>query len=255
MKRYILPSFQGTFPRRGLLLVLAGTVLFFSAMVSSQAKADPLEVSGAVTPSFVQDKSYEAFSSDRLSLVRVGADVRAGVGQVDGFEFLPLLSYRYGSDEGKVRLALDNDLVTHDILLGLRVRKGLLTWLSVFAEVSGGLLLAEIDSRITTSDGVDYTGGGSSGSSYHDQENTWTVGGLAGVELHLSKPWLESRGVDGFNFGGEVGIGYTRRGDLSIRPSLEGRDKNAIPLADEPSWGDVNLSCWFIQIGIEFRFF
>jgi len=253
------PSFRGTSPRRGLLqhfaLLSAMVLVSILLLVASRAGAEPLELGLDLSPTFLQDKNYEAFSSDRLSSLRLGADLRFEVGDVDGFAFLPMVGYRYASDSGTMRSMVKNDLTLHDVLVGLRVRKGLQSWLAVFAEVSGGMLYADLDSRIQSQSDYRVTGDMGTRDRYQDHQFTWSACGLAGLEFTLSKKWLESRNVDSFNFGGEIGAGYIRRGDIGFRPGLEGGDENSLHAAEEPSWGDVNLSGWLIQIGLEFRFF
>ena len=217
-------------------------------MASLQAGAEPLEIGLALTPTFVQDDAYEAFSEGDLAATRFGLDLRSEILHIRGFRIVPFVAYRTAFDDGNPYGVVKTEVAMRDFLAGIRVRKGLATWLFVFAEASGGLLW------------VDMSGKGQSNSldvkeRYWDDQTTWSVGGLAGLETRISRNWLRSRGVRWFNFGVELGAGYVRRGDMTFDPELESGEEYDLPTESSGSWGEVNLSGWLIQIGACFKFF
>ena len=236
--------------RTGLYILTAAIVCLYSTQVFANA----LELSLILEPSMLHDDVYEAFSDDNLYHTRLGADLRIKTGEVDGWEFLPVLSYRFASDSGTPGNMLNNELFIQDFLAGLRVRKELAFCLAIFIEAKAGLLWADLDSSISEERGYEFGDRIGTMRNYSDDAYTWTAGGLVGIETYISKKWLESRGVYNFNFGGELGLGYVRRGDLSFSPKLAGGDEHALPVTEAETWGDVNLSAFVIQLGIFVRF-
>lgn len=235
--------------RHPIAILIATALLTFGL----NASAEPLEVGLAITPTMLQDTGYEAFSTDNLSTARFGADLRFEVVSFGGFKLLPFVGYRIARDDGSPYHIVDTNLTLHDFAAGLRLRKGLLSWLSFFFEAQGGILLANMDASPTRSGDYPYGDMGSR-QDYKDTQFTWSAAGMAGVELQISKNWLRSRGVRKFGFGGEIAAGYVRRGDMAFEPEIEGGIDNAIEAETRP-WGEVNLSGWMIQIGVAFKFF
>ncbi len=228
---------------------------FFSLVAAlllnlNSAAAEPLEVNMALTPTVLQDAAYEAFSEDDLSALRMGVDLRFEVANLDGFKLLPLLGWRIATDEGYPYQASNTELLLNDLFLGLRVRKGILSWLGVFVEAQGGLTWVDIEAK---SD-MEMHGALAQRQDYKDSQLTWAAGGHAGIELQIPKSWLRKRNVKKFNFGGELSAGYIRRGDIDFHPKLEQGPQNAIQANTQP-WGNLNTSGWTIQIAANFRFF
>jgi hypothetical protein len=217
-----------------------------------KAAAERLEVGLAITPTVLQDGNYEAFSEADLYALRFGLDLKSEIASVGGFELVPLISYRIAFDGGEPYRILDTNLTTHDFLGGLRVRRDLVSWLAVFVEAVGGLLWAEFEGSISLSG---YEGYGIGRRDYTDRRLTWQAGGLAGAEVGLSERWLETRGITRFGFSGEIAGGYLRRGDTEFAPELEAGDEFALPVADAPNLGEINLSGWVIQVAASFKFF
>jgi len=228
-------------------------VLFSLLTIGGHASAERLEVNFAVTPTMLQDTGYEAFSQDDLNAFRAGMDLRSEIVSFGGFKLIPVVGYRFATDTGSPYNIVNTELFCHDFAAGLRLRKGILSWLSVFVEAKGGLFLAKMDASQTEDYTVHYSDLGSR-KGYKDTQYTWLAEGIAGVELQISKSWLRSRGVHKFGFGGEFGAGYIRRGDISFKPEIEGGIDNAIKAETRP-WGEVNLSGWLIQVGVAFKFF
>lgn len=239
--------------KRTVITLIAAIALVLAA---AAAAADvKLEVGLEVTPTELQDTGYEAVSSDDLSLLRAGGDIRLDTGSVSGVHFVPLVGYRFGIDEGNPYYVLDTRLVTSDFIAGLRVRGWLLSWLGLFVEAHGGLfwarLRADLDSYY---DGYAYDDSVGVRQRYEDDEFTWTAGGLGGVEVRLSPRWLKQRGVTWFDFGAEIGAGYIRRGTVAFKPVLKGGDEHSLPVGQTADWGDLNMSGWFVQLGVTFTF-
>lgn len=233
-----------------IAILIAGVAL---TTMGTTASAERLELGLAFTPTVLQDESYEAFSNENLSILRMGADIRVEVADLKGFRFMPFVGYRFGTDSGEPFYVLNTELNTHDFAAGLRVHRELLPWLGVFAEASGGLLVAGMTGSPVYQHSL-YYGELNTRQDYKDRQITWIAQGLAGVELHLPKDWLKSRGVNWFGFGIEVAGGYAGRGDLEFKPSLEQGGDNAIDAKTLP-WGTVNLSGWMVQVGASFKFF
>jgi hypothetical protein len=223
------------------------------SLAATEAGADvKLEVGLQVTPTELQDVGYEAVSSDDLSLTRAGGDLRLDLGSVSGVHFVPLIGYRVGVDEGNPYYMLDTRLVTNDFVAGLRVRGWLLSWLGVFVEAHGGLFWARLGAEVD--DDYSYYQAAGVRERYEDDEFTWTAGGLGGVEVRISPRWLEKRGVTWFDFGAELGAGYIRRGAVAFRPELVGGDEHSLPVGQTADWGDLDMSGWFVQLGLTFTF-
>ncbi len=220
-------------------------------LAGSAVNAERLEIGFALTPTFLQDTGYEAFSENNLYMTRIGLDLRSEVANLGGFKLIPLISYRFAFDSGSPYYIMDTGLRTNDLAAGLRLRKGIISWLALFVEVTGGMLWAGINGSLNEESKY---GEIDSERNYKDLQHTWSAGGIGGVEVQLSKAWLRSRGVRRFGFAGELAGGYVRRGDIEFEPTIEGIDDNAIEIHTNP-WGEVNLSGWMIQIAASFRFF
>ena len=89
---------------------------------------------------------------------------------------------------------------------------------------------------------------------YKDRVATWSAGFLVGLETHLSRPRLKAKGNDWFCFGGELALGYIRRGNLAFNPTLDGGNENTIETVSAGAWGDINLSGFVLQLGATLYF-
>lgn len=226
--------------------------LLAGMLISGSVSAERLELGLAAGPNFVMDKNFEAFSSDNLILGTFGADVRTQVGSVSGFQFAPLFGYRFGTDSGTMYNVLDTRLLTHDFRLGLRVRKDIISWLTVFIEAHGGLLLGYMHGDLLNTTSYDDLG---LQNTYDDKQVTWSAGGQIGLETHFSRAWLKSKDINRFCFGGEIGVGYSAHGDLKFDPTLSGGGDNAIETETLGAWGGVNTSGVSLQIAGSLYFF
>lgn len=220
-------------------------------LVASSARAERLEVGLAVSPLLVLDNHYEAFSSGNRYAVSGGLDVRSEVVNLGGFRLAPFIGYRYAADSGEPHSVLETELRVHDFILGVRVRKGLTSWLGVLLDVKGGMLYADLEGELAE---MYYDEDLDSRRRYAEQQLTWFAGAGAGLEFQISKSWLRSRGVRRFGFGGDVSIGYVKRGDLDLDPQLESSDENGIKAETLP-WGNVDISGLSLQLGVCAKFF
>jgi len=166
---------------------------------------------------------------------------------------VPFIGYRFGLDEGDPFHMIDTRIVTSDFLAGLRVRGWVLSWLGLFAEAHGGLFWVRLNGEVSD-DSYLYEEGAGVRDKYQDDEFTWTAGGLAGLEVRISPRWLKSRGVTWFDFGAELGAGYIRRGAVAFKPELSGGDEHSLPVGQTADWGELNMSGWFVQLGLNFTF-
>ncbi len=215
--------------------------------MAAAASANTLELGAFFGPQMVHDTRYEAFSDNDLNTFAVGADLRAEVADFEGFKLLPVLGYRFFRDQGSP-FFMNTTFWGHDFNAGLRVRKGLLSWMGLFVEARGGLFWGRVL-------GDAYVQGPVVKALYRDDAATWTAGGAGGVEFRISPSYLRSRGIDKFNFGGELSAGYLRRGDLKLKPKLESGGENALETTDSSPWGRVNTSAAVIQMAFVVHFF
>jgi len=236
---------------RTTIAVTAAAALMLA--VSAAAADLKLELGLEFTPTNLQDTGYEAVSSDDLSVYRAGGDIRLDTGSLGGIHLVPFIGYRFGYDEGEPYYELDTQIMTSDFLAGLRVRGWVLSWLGLFAEAHGGLFWVRLDGEIIDDS---YLYGETAGARdrYQDDQLTWSAGGLAGVEVRISPRWLESRGVTWFDFGAELGAGYIRRGAVAFKPDLQGGDEHSLPVGQTAEWGEIDMSGWFVQLGLTFTF-
>jgi hypothetical protein len=232
--------------------ILSATIIATLAWTKA-ASAEKLELAFLGTPTFMHDKNTEAVSSDGLNTWRFGVDLRTELLDPETFSIAPLVSYRFGADSGYLTPMTDTEIATHDLLAGVRLRRRLLPWLTLFGEVEAGAQIVRLDADM----GV-YSNYGDSIDSrftYTDRAATWSAGILVGVETHLSRPRLEAKGNDWFCFGGELAFGYLRHGNLEIDPTLDGGGDTAITTVSAGSWGDLNLSGFVLQAGVSLYFF
>ncbi len=234
---------------RWLILVVA---LLLVTGWGKTASAEKLELGFLGNPTWMHDKNAEAISSDNLLIGRFGVDLRSEVYKADRFSLSPLLAYRYGIDSGYLPSFTDTEIRTHDILAGLRLRHGLLPWLTAFLEVHAGAEIAALSAEMSGNYSLDVYE--FERDQYTDRVATWSAGVLIGFESHLSRTWLESRGIDWFCLGGEVAFGYIRRGDMAFNPDLD-VDENSIEIVSAGGWGDLNLSGMVLQFGLSLYFF
>jgi len=203
-----------------------------------------LEVAAGVTPTFVGDPAYEAFSADDLRAERFGADLRVEIAKLGYFRLVPFVSYRAALEAGSPYGVLDTNLVAHDFAGGLRLRTWFRSWVGAFLEVEGGVTYAAMSAEMDDL-GV---GGPGARTEYSDKAATWLAGGLLGLEFRLPPAVFRRHGVDWLDFGLEVGGGYLRRGEIDLNPALEGGDENSLAVSDTASWGGLNLSGWTFQV-------
>jgi len=221
-------------------------------LIGAPAAAGQLELALGLNPTMIQDPAYEAFSSDDLGATRFGLDLRYEVADLGrGLSLVPLLGYRYSVDEGYPLRAMDTRLEVHDFLAGLRLRARLGSWWGLFAEVQGGLLWAALEADLVDRSYWNEQGGRDR---YADDRFTWQAGGMAGIEMWISRAWLQRNRPRRLGFGGELAAGYLRRGELEFIPGARGGDDLSLPMADPVSWGTVNLSGWFFQLAAVFTF-
>jgi len=116
--------------------------------------------------------------------------------------------------------------------------------------VHGGLLLAYMQGKNS-----DYYVNDGKSSSFSANDKTWFAGGLLGVEFRLSPKMLNRRHVNRFNFGGWIGVGYNRRGNISFTPTADGGDKYTLDIRQSTDWGTINLSGFIIKTGLTVSFF
>ena len=232
-------------------LMGAAAALAVIICVSPSLRADPhLEVGFAASPVIIQDGGFEAFSEDLLRADRFGVDVRVEVATFwKNVHLLPLVGYRFALNEGRVYDMMDTRLATNDFFAGLRLRGWFQPWLGVFVQATGGVSLLRMGAEIDDVSGV------GARSEYEDDAVTWSAEGLLGLELRLSPAMLTRRGVERFNFGGELSFGYVRKGAVGFEPDPTGGDDYSLPVEGTADWGELNTSGWVIQVGLTFSFF
>ena len=232
-----------------LLLCTAASLALCLGPAAARADADGahLEVAAGVTPTFIQDPGYEAFSSSDLRAERAGADLRVQVAEFGTVALVPLISYRGVSEGGDPRGVMKTHLGVHDVTAGLRLRAWFQPWLGAFVQAEGGLTYARMRGELTDTS--------SARGDYSDDATTWCAGGLLGVELRLPPSLFERQKIEWLDFGLEVAGGYLRRGEIDLEPSLGGGDDNSLPLADTADFGGLNLSGWTVQVAFTISLF
>jgi hypothetical protein len=230
--------------RRAVFAILLAAALTATSSAFARTDGTHLEVAAGVTPTFVQDPAYEAFSKDDLRAERMGGDLRLEVAKLGHFRLVPYVAYRGAWDDGSPYGVVDTRFAAHDFAGGLRLRTWFLSWLGAFAQVEGGVTYVRMDGDLN---GMDAAGPGAR-TEYSDKAATWLAGGLLGVELRLPPALFKRHGVDWLDFGVELGGGYLRRGEIDLQPSLGGGDDNSLPVEDTADWGKVNLSGWTFQV-------
>jgi hypothetical protein len=209
------------------------------------AYAQRVEVSAALSPVFAGDPALEALASDAPAMPRLGADIRVLVWTLAGFDFLPLVSYRYTATEGGLG-EVETRLTIHDLGLGLRLRRDLLPFMAFFAQVEAGLALVDLKASLMDNS--------SSRSTARDEDRLWEAGGSVGLAFGPSKGALERRGIRRFSFAGELSGGYLARGEASFSPRLERGDEHSLSTISPVSWGGVDTSGWFAQMAFTVKF-
>lgn len=240
---------------RRMIRPLSLLIVFISIiLVSASSRAERLEVSLALSPLYVPDSAYRAFSEEDAYALRGGLDIRSEIVNLAGFRLVPFVGYRLALDEGEPYSVVDTELAVHDFLGGLRIRKGLLSWLGVVVDLFGGVVYAEMEGVLSDRYGELDEGDILVQRKYEDNALSWSAGALAGIELQISKSWLRSRGIQRFGFGGDLTAGYTMRGEMNFEPELQVNDDNRIDIATLP-WGRLDLSGINIQVSVSARFF
>jgi hypothetical protein len=213
---------------------------------STVASAQLIEASAAISPVIVGDPAFGVFQSDEPLEMRIGADLRIRAVSFAGFDFLPLVAYRFGSSDGDAATDSDTHLAIHDLTAGFRLRRSLTSYFAFFAELHGGLAFVRME---TTQQNAP-----SERATHRDSDKTWEVGGGLGLAFGPSVAWLESRGVKKFSFAGELSGGYLARGPSTFAPKLEAGDEFSLPTTPATVWGNLDTSGWYAQMAISIRF-
>lgn len=233
-----------------LAIVLAGTVFLFG----HNAVADNrLQVGLVLEPTRINDEAYEFFSSDNVAFGSYGIDIRVlALDTKSGIQLLPMVGYRHGFDEGYPSLwndTMQTSIRMQDLFGGLRVRGWITPWFGLFGQVNGGVSFLNMEGEL---DSIDQPG---MRALYVDKKAKWTIRGMVGADFRISPTYLKSKCIDKFNFGGEIGFGFVKRGQTNFYPTLEGGDDNSIAVGQTHNFGDINLTGWFIHLGLNFYFF
>jgi hypothetical protein len=236
--------------KRALCACLVVACLTAASAAFARVDGTHLEVAAGITPTFIHDHAYEAFSRDDLRAERFGADLRVEVVKLGHFRLVPYFTYRGAVDDGAPYEIMNTSFGAHDFAAGLRLRTWFRSWIGAFLQAEGGVTYVKMDGTLNG-------GSGSPGmrSEYSDKAATWLVGGLLGLELRLPPAVFKRRGVDWLDFGLEIGGGYLRRGEIDLDPALEGGDENSLELADTADWGGLNLSGWTVQVAFTVSLF
>lgn len=153
------------------------------------------------------DRSWRAFDySDRKAL-HVGATVRGDFRLGDGRVFLGggATYQRFGS-YGGVFNTLGTDILVREPLAFLRLSVVTLEGIDVFVQAGGGASVVDLFLSSTQ---------------YAEQRKVGAVvDSLAGLALYLPKKWLPRRGSARATGGLELGLGYTWRSKVPVRPTV-----------------------------------
>lgn len=232
-----------------IVLFITLTVLLMSIAVSAKPH---LEVGAMGTSTTVLDDCFEFFASDYMVLGSYGFDLRVEVAEVkERLHLLPFVTYRYGNSYGAPMITddyMDTSLDVHDLDVGLRVRSWFLPWLGGYVQLYTGLSHIKMKGEIDQyEEGMHYL--------YEDSKNKWNLGGTFGVELRFSPALLKKHNITRFNFGGELGVGFVKRGQTNFTPTLDGGDEFSLNDVQTVNFGDIDLSGVVFQFGFNFSFF
>ncbi len=159
----------------------------------------------------IGDRGYRGVDDDRNARnLHVGA--RAGMRLGETRAFLSFgAGYRY--------LESDGDLYANLVQAGIRIQEpiftlrasaSLLDGVDLFVEPGGGPYFARVDLDSVQTARQKSVGG--------------TFDALAGATVYLPKRWLPRRGSSRVSAGLELGLGYTWRSDLHVKPGPDTED-------------------------------
>ncbi|MBN2802900.1 MAG: hypothetical protein JXR91_07385, partial [Deltaproteobacteria bacterium] len=86
-------------------------------------------------------------------------------------------------------------------------------------------------------------------------DTRWNAGAGIGLEFRISPERLKRKGMTKFNFGGEIGVGFIKRGTAEFKPKLSGGDEYSIKDINTASFGTFNASGVTMDMGLILSFF
>jgi hypothetical protein len=184
------------------------------------------------------DRSWRAFDHDRKAF-HLGASVRGDFRLGDGRVFLGAgATYQRFASYGSVYGNLTTDILVREPLAFLRMSVVTLEGIDVFVQAGGGASIVDLDLGATQSASQRKLGA--------------VVDGLAGLALYLPKKWLPRRGASRVTGGLELGLGYTWRSKVPVRPAVN-TDSEPIDTS-AASFGTLALHGLAWRFGLFVRF-
>ncbi|MEM9458907.1 MAG: hypothetical protein AAGF11_32310 [Myxococcota bacterium] len=197
-----------------------------------------LDLGLGVGGTMVSDRGILAFAK-RQHLPAAAASVLFDVRLAGGHVFLGggLAYQRLGRSGGDAYGQLINDLVMHEPELRGRISVMTLEGLDVFARFGAGPSLV----------GLEFT----STDSASQRAVLPRVDGQAGLSLYLPRPWLARKRASRVTAGLDIGLGYTWRGTLAVKPDPSQSEQ---PLrATSSPFGDLSMRGLSWRVGLFVR--
>lgn len=198
-----------------------------------------VDLAGGIGTTLLRDTAWRAFDDHRNAL-QLSATIRADAPLAGGRVFLGGgATFRRFAGQGSVYSAAYTEARVRDPIAFVRASIVAVEGIDVVLQAGGGpsVVTLYVDSD------TQFAG---------QRRVVGMVDGLGGVALYLPKRWLPGRGAARATAGIELGVGYTWRGKVDVRPSL--------PVGEEPigttsaSLGDVALRGVTWRFGLFVRF-
>lgn len=197
-----------------------------------------LDFGVGVGGTMVSDRGFLAFA-ERQHLPAASASVLLDVRLAAGRVFLGggLAYQRLGRSGGDAYGQLTSDLVMHEPELQGRLSVMTLEGLDVFARFGAGPSLV----------GLEFTSTGSAS----QRAVIPRVDGQAGLSLYLPRSWLARKRASRVTAGLDLGVGYTWRGTLAVKPDPSQSEQ---PLrATSSPFGDLSMRGLSWRVGLFVR--
>lgn len=157
------------------------------------------------------DPAWRAFDLDRKA-THLGASLRGDFRLGDGRVFLGAgATFQRFSGVGRLYDTFTTKALAREPLAFLRLSIVTLEGIDVFVQAGGGASIVDLEVHSTR---------------WASQRRVGAlVDGLAGLALYLPKKWLPRRGSSRVTGGLELGLGYTWRSKLPVRPAVDTDDE------------------------------
>jgi len=197
-----------------------------------------VDIVGDISGLLIRDPGWSAFDDNRrvnIPGLTLRADARIGSSRL----FLGGgASYRNFFGGGSLYDSTYAYSQVYEPLLFARLAVAAVEGIDIFAHVGGGPSIVALDF-----DSTQFA---------HQRSVVGMIDGQGGVAIYLPKRWLRRRGASRVTGGLELAAGYTWRGDLDVRPTVD-TEEDPIP-TDSATLGDLSLRGFVWRLGLFIRF-